>query len=766
MSSHPPRAQVAMCNGLSGKVAKKAESSKEERKDAEVRRLLSDAVADFPSAWSVAADSLLYSNLPPEIVRIRLRGRDLTFLPSTGSGNSTRGSSRPASLVLSEVLVARLQTFVSFLRETIDWYHLKPDCVLQLNLADEPADCKEPVWEFSSHRGSGHYRVPDPHFLLQFSTTRTMDPWSWEEKRPQACFFGSDTGQLDGDGLNQRTRLASHLQQRAFLAGGITQFVKVNPSASEAAGLSPEPIGRPPQRFADQLRYRYILDAYGETVGWDRVYWVLGTNSILLRLRPTVPRADTWHSRWLEENGIVPVLSEAQLLAGEFLDWDAAGILRRQKEAGDFLNDRSLHRRYLKEVLLHYDRHYRASGTAGSVATRCEGKSAFAAGEEEGEDRSESGDSEAFYAALQERFRGSQAEIRRRLGVYLPYAEPILSSEAGLPAVDLGCGRGEWLELLSERGYRCWGVDSNSRQVDSVRRRGMSVERGEAISHLRSLPADSVAVLSAFHLVEHQTPEEWRLLLKEGYRVLVPGGLLLLETPNCEHFTCFQASFYLDPTHVRPVPLELLSFACEFVGFERVKKLRLQKIEAPGVGSRRGNPLTEVHCGVGRDGGVVAQKGGNAERILRLEGIWAQSEGPGLDALLAEPGQSRRFLGRASRRWRDSFQLVSAKVRQSLRGPASRLHGQLQRIRTEGWSARVKALEGKVVLIVRNRFPDESATRKTLRWLSARLPGGRRRQEAVRRSVGVEPPRSTPEAGETLEMLRKAEARLPRKDFS
>jgi len=120
MSSPPPRAQVAMCNSLSGKVAKKTDPSREERKEAEVRRLLSDAVADFPSAWSVSADSLLYSNLPPEIVRIRLRGRDLTFLPSTGSGNSTSGSSGPASLVLSKALLPDCKPlFPSFVKPLI-----------------------------------------------------------------------------------------------------------------------------------------------------------------------------------------------------------------------------------------------------------------------------------------------------------------------------------------------------------------------------------------------------------------------------------------------------------------------------------------------------------------------------------------------------------------------------------------------------------------------------------------------------------------------
>ena len=92
-----------------------------------------------------------------------------------------------------------------------------------------------------------------------------------------------------------------------------------------------------------------------------------------------------------------------------------------------------------------------------------------------------------------------------------------------------------------------------------------------------SWTADSLTVVSAFHVVEHIPFETLRQLVDEAYRVLKPGGLLILETPNSENLVVGTSSFYLDPTHQRPLPAQLLTFVVEYAGFERVKTLYLQE---------------------------------------------------------------------------------------------------------------------------------------------------------------------------------------------
>src|SRR5438132_8338249 len=58
---------------------------------------------------------------------------------------------------------------------------------------------------------------------------------------------------------------------------------------------------------------------------------------------------------------------------------------------------------------------------------------------------------DAFYASFDEQFRGSREEIKQRLGIYLPILSEHRLGGADMPILDVGCGRGEWLELLLER---------------------------------------------------------------------------------------------------------------------------------------------------------------------------------------------------------------------------------------------------------------------------------------------------------------------------
>lgn len=223
--------------------------------------------------------------------------------------------------------------------------------------------------------------------------------------------------------------------------------------------------------------------------------------------------------------------------------------------------------------------------------------------------------SDDFYRALEERYRGSRELIKGRLTAYLPFVEPLLKSYPSAPALDLGCGRGEWLELLAGSGFKPKGVDLDNGMLEACHELGLEVEQGDAISYLAALPDQSQGVISAFHVVEHITFDQLRTLAAEALRVLKPGGLLIMETPNLENIVVATRSFYLDPTHQRPIPSELLAFVAEHAGFDRVKTLRLQ--ESKELVNRENLSLHDVFSGASPDYAVVAQKHA-ADNVLAL----------------------------------------------------------------------------------------------------------------------------------------------------
>jgi SAM-dependent methyltransferase len=237
-----------------------------------------------------------------------------------------------------------------------------------------------------------------------------------------------------------------------------------------------------------------------------------------------------------------------------------------------------------------------------------------------------------FYRAFEDRYRGSRELIKSRLRVYLPFVEPLKALYADATAIDLGCGRGEWLELMGETGFNARGVDLDDGMLAACVERGLSAERGDAIAYLRALPDASVAVVSAFHVVEHIPFEELQQLVQEALRVLKPAGLLILETPNPENLSVGASKFYYDPTHEKPIPPALLSFLPDHYGFARTKVLRLQ--DRPGLVAATEIGLNDVLSGVSPDYSVVAQMGSDRPAELALfDAAFTRDFGVDLDTL-------------------------------------------------------------------------------------------------------------------------------------
>jgi O-antigen chain-terminating methyltransferase len=181
---------------------------------------------------------------------------------------------------------------------------------------------------------------------------------------------------------------------------------------------------------------------------------------------------------------------------------------------------------------------------------------------------------DARYLEFEERFRGSREDIRQRLQVYLPLVAKSLAG-ARRAVLDLGCGRGEWLELVREQGWQGLGVDCNRAMLEQCRQRGLEVVEGQTLAYLRSLPDASLGVVTAFQLVEHLPPQDLQTLLHETVRVLQPGGLAVFETPNPENLVVGSCDFYRDLGHVRPLHPDTLRVLAEQHGLVRVEVLRL-----------------------------------------------------------------------------------------------------------------------------------------------------------------------------------------------
>ena len=186
---------------------------------------------------------------------------------------------------------------------------------------------------------------------------------------------------------------------------------------------------------------------------------------------------------------------------------------------------------------------------------------------------------DALYAALEDRFRGTREEIKDRFKIYLPYVEPARDAEV----VDLGCGRGEWLELLNESGFKGRGVERNLVQIDACRQRGLDVVDDDMIAYLRTLPDESTGAVTGFHVIEHVSIDALVSLFNEVLRVLRPGGVAIFETPNPENVLVGSNFFYLDPTHHHPLPSELTQFLFESRGFDRIEVLYLHPWDAGRV---------------------------------------------------------------------------------------------------------------------------------------------------------------------------------------
>jgi glycosyltransferase involved in cell wall biosynthesis/SAM-dependent methyltransferase len=165
------------------------------------------------------------------------------------------------------------------------------------------------------------------------------------------------------------------------------------------------------------------------------------------------------------------------------------------------------------------------------------------------------------YRGFEGLFRGSEQTIRSRQRVYLD-----LVADRG-PVLDAGCGRGEFLDLLAERGIECRGVDLDPDMVERCREKGhANVEQGDLLDVLERTPPGSLGAIFSAQVIEHLQPEQLRRFLQLGRSRLRPGGLLIAETVN-PHSAAALKAFWVDPTHTHPLFPETMLALCALSGY-------------------------------------------------------------------------------------------------------------------------------------------------------------------------------------------------------
>ena len=223
--------------------------------------------------------------------------------------------------------------------------------------------------------------------------------------------------------------------------------------------------------------------------------------------------------------------------------------------------------------------------------------------------------SKDFYRAFEDKHRGSRELIINRISVYMPFLLILKQQYNDALALDIGCGRGEWLELLTKNNISAKGVDLDEGMLKACKDLNLNAIHDDGIEYLKTQEDESLICVSAFHVVEHISFENLQILVEESLRVLKPGGILIMETPNPENIKVATENFYLDPTHIKPIPSALLTFLPEFYGYNRTKVLRLQ--ESKEIEKEVNISLFQILEGVSPDYAIIAQKEA-PNNILRL----------------------------------------------------------------------------------------------------------------------------------------------------
>lgn len=182
-----------------------------------------------------------------------------------------------------------------------------------------------------------------------------------------------------------------------------------------------------------------------------------------------------------------------------------------------------------------------------------------------------------FYSFYSEMAGGLGHILHQQYAMYLPYL-PMLE---GHRVLDIGCGAGEFLDFLRQRGIAALGLDLDAAEVARAQSRGLEAVEAEALSYLQRCD-EQFAAISLFQVIEHVPPGQVRPMVAACVAALAPGGALLIETINLRHPNALNG-FYTDPTHQVPLSDSYLGMLAQWYGLERVTLVYTLPEWLPGI---------------------------------------------------------------------------------------------------------------------------------------------------------------------------------------
>ena len=210
-----------------------------------------------------------------------------------------------------------------------------------------------------------------------------------------------------------------------------------------------------------------------------------------------------------------------------------------------------------------------------------------------------------FYTDFENNFRGSREQIIDVLSNYDGLIDYILNIDNDPSLLDIGSGRGEWIQKCNAKGFNSIGLELDAKMVNDCRKLNLNIQEGDALSLLDEFSEDTFSIVSAFHVIEHISHENLKKLIIHAKRILKPEGLLILETPSIDNLMVSSKSFHIDPTHINPIHPDLLSFMIKRVGFT---KLKYYFINGGPLQNSQADSLTRVFNGVAQDLVLIASK--------------------------------------------------------------------------------------------------------------------------------------------------------------
>ena len=177
------------------------------------------------------------------------------------------------------------------------------------------------------------------------------------------------------------------------------------------------------------------------------------------------------------------------------------------------------------------------------------------------------------YVGFENKFRGSQEEITRKLNSYTEYFENCEN------VLDIGCGRGEFLEILKEKNISALGIDIENEMISMCKEKGLNVNKADALEYLNKLDDNSLGGIIMNQVIEHMEPNYLIEVINTAYNKLKPGAYFVAETINPQSMIVFTEAYFMDLSHKRMLHPYTVQFLLESSGFSEASIRYMNKVE-------------------------------------------------------------------------------------------------------------------------------------------------------------------------------------------